>query len=508
MNERQPYEEQMNRRWDELPLPDENMAWADMKRRLEKDNDDRLLIPPVRKGCGLWTLLIALLLIGTLWLIVRPEKWFNNESESGIATTERNKESEKSDTSMVISGEKKGEVETSINKSAVDTSSRTYNDRDSSTNRNFSETISQQKSRNTNSQNERSQVRIKSTTGQPTNSTRDNKNSSLNRSNSQKQDTGRIVKPNDRAAQIVAVNEPAAIKNTNDRDVFNSTEPKKDSVSVADRILQGNNKIDTVETVNNITSDSSVVPVKKDSVAVLDSSMVRPKNDKTKEKRAVFFAAGIGMHQQIPIAGQGSVTYDSFGRKGRLSDYIPSVYFIMEKDRRWFLEGGFRYGAPQHNRTTAFNLVSQIDSTPNTTFITTNTKFLKKTFYHQLPLSFNYYVTRGWSIGTGAVWNKFHSAIVENTTTRRTTQTPDTVIGKLTYKLDKDSAEGYGIKRSWMQMFFQSQFQWRRFTIGTRYSFGIQPYISITLPNSPVQNEKNSSFQIFLKYQLWRSKEK
>jgi hypothetical protein len=37
MNKRLPYEEQMAEQLKQVSLPDENMAWADMKRRLEGD---------------------------------------------------------------------------------------------------------------------------------------------------------------------------------------------------------------------------------------------------------------------------------------------------------------------------------------------------------------------------------------------------------------------------------------------------------------------------------------
>jgi hypothetical protein len=36
MNKRLPYEEQMAEQLKQVSLPDENMAWADMKRRLER----------------------------------------------------------------------------------------------------------------------------------------------------------------------------------------------------------------------------------------------------------------------------------------------------------------------------------------------------------------------------------------------------------------------------------------------------------------------------------------
>ena len=42
MSEKLPYEEQLDQAWDTLPLPDEVMAWKDMKRRLDEDDDDRI----------------------------------------------------------------------------------------------------------------------------------------------------------------------------------------------------------------------------------------------------------------------------------------------------------------------------------------------------------------------------------------------------------------------------------------------------------------------------------
>ena len=53
-------------------LPDENMAWADMRRRLDEDDDK----PPVawwRRGCMLWVYcFIAAAVAG--WLLLKPAK--------------------------------------------------------------------------------------------------------------------------------------------------------------------------------------------------------------------------------------------------------------------------------------------------------------------------------------------------------------------------------------------------------------------------------------------------
>ena len=86
MKEKLPYEEQLDQAWDTLSLPDEDKAWADMKRRLDEDDDDKIIVPPPRSGCGTGMLLIGLLLLGGLWILLRPEKWFTKK-ETAISQT-------------------------------------------------------------------------------------------------------------------------------------------------------------------------------------------------------------------------------------------------------------------------------------------------------------------------------------------------------------------------------------------------------------------------------------
>jgi hypothetical protein len=175
----------------------------------------------------------------------------------------------------------------------------------------------------------------------------------------------------------------------------------------------------------------------------------------------------------------------------------------MEKQDRWFLQSEFRYGAPQHTKQFTYEQVITIDTFTQSTI--TNSSVVKKTFYHQLPLTFNYYFAKNWSVGAGIQWNKFYSAVAEQDVKRRRPGTQiDSVISKGIVKVSNDSSTAF--VKSWWQGVFQTQYQWKRFSIGARYSFGLQPYIKFTLPNQPVQEEKNSSLQIFLRYELWRSK--
>src|SRR5687768_10012588 len=79
MNQLLPYEIELNQQWIDLPLPDENIAWTDMKRRLD-GGEKRRVLPFWWTGCAGWGLL-GVLLLGLGWWIFRPEKWFNKKQE-------------------------------------------------------------------------------------------------------------------------------------------------------------------------------------------------------------------------------------------------------------------------------------------------------------------------------------------------------------------------------------------------------------------------------------------
>ncbi|MDQ6842781.1 MAG: hypothetical protein M3Z92_00310 [Bacteroidota bacterium] len=74
MNKRLPYEEELARQLNDLPLPDENVSWEDMKRRLEEDNDDNVIIPPPKIGCLGYGLLL-MLVVAILFFVLKPDKW-------------------------------------------------------------------------------------------------------------------------------------------------------------------------------------------------------------------------------------------------------------------------------------------------------------------------------------------------------------------------------------------------------------------------------------------------
>ena len=330
MNERLPYETQLAGQWSattagtDFPLPDENLAWADMRRRL--DEEEERPVAWWRWGCLGWALL-GLLAVGAGWYFLQPQKWFSEYRKNETIITEqpsttgpaKQKEKGKQPITGIPEGEQKAGIHSANEKAVQD----------------------------------KQEMQIENNK-QPAPSPalnpliKETSQSTLQSGNGKKQ-----KKTNTKREEL-----PVTTSNT--RMEENKTEPKR-------RIQAGSQTTDTAEKTNGILPQRPVlqaveikdtVQVKqKDTIAVhkpvskKDSMNVIPGKEKKEaevnDKLPFVFSAGLGLLQQIPLAGQTFTPYSSQGRKASLADYLPSVYLRLEKEKKWFLQGEFRYGAPQ-----------------------------------------------------------------------------------------------------------------------------------------------------------------
>lgn len=481
MSERLPYEEQLAQQWNNLPLPDEDMAWADMKRRLEEE-EDKPLLPFWLRGCAGWALL-GLLVAGLGWWMLRPDKWGQKKKVNAELRTVVKKQNTNSDSAFTLKDTSTTAANTN-QEGGIDNNRIGTDDNSIDTNSPSEEGIIAVPAAEIKRKN---QNQFEVTRDQSARKNKKSKPTQLEKTKYTINITGKV--------------NVAASKGEPDR-----VKVKKDTaITAQQKIVDKDAAISIAK--NNVTPDS--VQKKKIDTTVKKTPPVTAAEKKEKVDSSVnkklSFSAGIGLQQQLPLAGQKLTPYNRLGRKGSLADYIPSVHLRMEKEKKWFLQVEFRYGAPQHTKEFIFRqAIVNSDTSQQPQFTTTTSNTLKKTFYHQLPLSFNYYVLPGWSVGTGIQWNKFSSAVTENESIQRNNfAQQDTSFGKKITPLKKDSA--YEFSKSYLQAIVETQYQWKRFSFGARYTFGLQPYIRFTLPGGTLQEEKNSALQVFLRYRLWKS---
>jgi hypothetical protein len=489
MNERLPYEEQLAGQWSsttagaDFLLPDENLAWADMRRRLDEDREKR----PFawwRWGCLGWALL-GILAIGAGWYFLQspkqvkeehtnkgvipeqqPATGTNNRVENGkrpISTVPVGVQQSDSDASSKKDGQKQGQNKTAGNKQAATSYSL-------------------------NPVNESGNSIIQSVNGKKqkkTSTTRKNVSFTGNKKGTTSTTT------------VVQQMSPIDTQKT---DTVKRAEPVLPQQSLSQTVVK--NDTGQVQQQQSIAFQKS--PQKTDSVPVKTAK----KQDEPiiKDKSGFVFSAGAGLHQQIPLGGQTFTPYSSAGRKASLADYIPTIYLRLEKEKKWFLQGEFRYGAPQYTKQFTYRQQLVPDTGANPQYSTLTAYGLKKTFYHQLPLSFHYFIRPDWSIGAGMQWNLFQSAVAERTINRKNNFTQiDSLVSRSIFK---ENGPGSLFRKSYWQAVVESQYKWNRLSFGARYAFGLQPYIQFTLPGQASRQERNHALQLFLRYELWRQKGK
>ena len=484
MNENLPYEDEIKVRLDDLSLPSEDLAWEDMKQRLDKDDKDRSIFPPVLKGCAGYGFLLLLLVIVSL-VIIDPAKWFHNtgkqrQIKNDSIVTKMSIEREDTINTVPLRHDKnvaKSSPNDSSNLSQKGTTGSTLlKDGSVDNNKDLNKKLSD--SSDNTIENESFIKRGNKIPKQRAYYTDSNK----------RHPSGRVVKKTKGQLKTTsngnAETDSLADRNKNRTAIHQPDSSKADTANVTDK---------AIVKVNSLKKN------KTDTIATK-----RPTQIDSLNQKHIYFGAGLALHQLIPIAGQKSTPYNSLGRKSSLLDYIPSVYLRLYSDKKWFIQSEFRYGAPQYTRDIEFNLKKTTDSSGLT--VTSDSRSVKKTFYHQLPLSFNYFVLPGLSAGIGITLNKFSSAVVqENVNILNTISQTDSIVS--TGLVTQKKADSNFVK-TYIQALFEMQYQWKRFFTGARYSFGLQPYLEFTLPGGIQRKEKNSSLEIFIRYELWQSRRK
>lgn len=470
MNEIIRYDKAIAEMLEHVPMPPEDIAWAEMKKLLDEDDDDPVLIPFFKRwGCWLPAVLLALLLSVGGWFIYKNthQKLPAPPAASGHLLPQA--EQQHGESEKHLPNARPGAAKTM----------------DTSANESLGAKQQQQNALKKNHHTGAAAPTAPATGRYSTDTKAASKRLTKNTGGKTKARVTAAISSGEEAVETYNTNEMASAD------------------SFASKIPAGQLAGDPANMVKQLPAQNkaadSTVLTKKDTLGRQKNTATENKNEEKKppNKNGWMWAAGLGIYQPIPVNGEPAVPYNRYGRKGSLTDYIPAVYLRLYRKNKWFLHSGFRWGAPQ--AVSSFNYKQAI--TDSGGMVIRSIYSLSKTYYHQVPFEFNYFILPGLSAGGGVVYNHFAGAVARKEVYGASATQPTL----LSSAIVTENKPGSFFKNH-IQWCAEVQYQWRRLTAGMRYSSDINPYIQYKDINTGNTLEKKATaLNFFLRYNLWQS---
>lgn len=233
-----------------------------------------------------------------------------------------------------------------------------------------------------------------------------------------------------------------------------------------------------------------------------DSSTTTKKKDDNKKQ--LHISVGLGEQQAIRLTCDCVYPNDAYTTSSLVTDYIPSVYVKIQPAKKWFVQAEFKYKAPQYIQEQLY----KYNTSNQPLNYTTSTSVLKKVYYNQVPISFDYVIIPNLSVGIGVIYNNFAGQVSQNDVRKKLYGTAaDSSISTSTETSNGDSLLTF--TKNSFQGLIEGQYEWKHFTFGARYAIGLQPYVKYNAPTSGNSTEKkNDALTVFIRFELWDSKSK
>ncbi|MBX2924128.1 MAG: hypothetical protein KF746_18150 [Chitinophagaceae bacterium] len=209
-----------------------------------------------------------------------------------------------------------------------------------------------------------------------------------------------------------------------------------------------------------------------------------------------WFAAGLAPYQNVSIGSQQTYNYNSAGNKNIVADYIPAPYLQLHITNKVYVLSEFQFNAPQ---STPSLLLSQKQLTvPMNTIGYTESTYLRKLYYFNMPVSFYYSPVKNFYIGSGMQFSSFNSGLAY----MEQRAADNSLVRSENIKIKDDSLSSKITSSEWRYL-FDANYYVNRFMFGFRYNQALNDFMNIRINNSstPV-HARNQSFQLYLRYNI------
>lgn len=458
MNNLQPYEKHLANELRNVPVPDKEKGWEEMRKLLDRDR-------PVGGGAWsgnrkwYWMGLTVLLIIGGLW---------------GSNFTAEMQRKEASMSKDITAKERSISTSTSSNPNSTPTLSTT-----------------------TIKNNQSSIV--------PENQTND----------IPKEVSEVVLTKKNQVSKSEEAFLPYALKNKSYETEVATTEERAFARSGIHSIISDDRNEIAIPLPSNTTTDL-IIPGKTDKAFLKEARIKGMEEDNRKmskrsmkgnfgeKEQELTFAAGLALPKTFAVGGQQALGYGINGKANTITDYLPVPYFQYHLNDKMFVQTELHFQAPQF---TDRLLVYQKQSEISQSMRTEKSIFVEKLYYFNVPFNFYYSPFKNFYIGSGIQYSSLLSGLASFEERRYAGSVLENSSSKVLWF--KDDSVARKLSPSELRYQFDANYYVKRFTLGLRYNQALKNFVDVqpgvVLPNT---QGRNKAFLLYLRYNIWEERRK
>jgi len=287
-----------------------------------------------------------------------------------------------------------------------------------------------------------------------------------------------------------------------DKKPFNNKEPIASTTETTigsspspNQVLKSHDSVSEQKMNSLLNKKDSLYTVKKNGDDSSSKKNKKPANQPIKKG----WALGIGINQFFPIAGQQRSGFNSNGTNGSITDYIPVPMARYYFSNKIYVQLEFQFNVPQYTK--------QLLATQTTDSVSgiTQSVYIKKLYYFNIPLSIHYNLLENLFVGAGLQYSRLSNGIALYEDRQPSFSGVDSVLSAKIKNFKNDSLYSQLASREW-RFILDINYQWKKLTLGVQYNQAFKNFIDINVSNLQITQAHNNSLQVYLRYILWQSK--
>lgn len=265
-----------------------------------------------------------------------------------------------------------------------------------------------------------------------------------------------------------------------------------------------------------LQSDNNKFDIGPDSIAgdfagsVKQNPRMRLKNGKLVKYKKPYssvgrsFALGFSLPLGFPLGDQKPLAYNFNAGNNTVSDFLPSPHLQYHFNDKAYLQSEIQVMTPQFIRPVLLSY-SKTQNT-NATITTYNSIYARKLYYFSVPVSMHYSPFKHFYLGTGLQFSSLLSGVALYEV-QRTGMVPSGEMYSANYGKFRNDTLSNKLNGSEFRLMMDANYYWNRFTVGLRYNQALSNYVDLrATANSPAVADKNKLLQFYLRYNLWETR--